>query len=372
MRVLLVSNYRNDESESMQRFASMMRDGLTQAGHEVRVMRPPIIAGRIKRSTQGIGKWLGYFDKFVLFPAQLRAAARWADVVHICDHSNAIYTRYLASVPHVVTCHDLLAVRSALGEIPQHQTGWTGRQFQRMILNGLRRAKHIACVSQTTKDDVLRLADVEGGLVSVIYNGLNYPYSPMPLAEASDRVRKLAVPAKQRFLFHVGGNGWYKNRPGVLQIFSELLRLNPKLDLALVMAGKPWTDAMMNLARELGLEERIIRLPAVSNEDLRALYTTATALLFPSIYEGFGWPILEAQACGCMVFTTNRAPMNEVGGDAAIYIDPEDTVEAARIIARYIESKPDDLRGLGIDNAARFSNQKMLAQYLNIYASQLP
>ena len=111
----------------MQRFADFMAEGLRRAGHEVRLLRPPSIVGRLWRSWEGVGKWLGYVDKFGGFPLVLRSAVRQADVVHICDHSNAIYIKYLKSVPNLVTCHDLLAVRSALGEIPQNPTRWTGR-----------------------------------------------------------------------------------------------------------------------------------------------------------------------------------------------------------------------------------------------------
>ena len=66
--------------------------------------------GKIKPSASGLGKWLGYIDKFFLFPLDLRQAVEWADVVHICDHSNAVYTKYLQNVPHLVTCNDLLAI----------------------------------------------------------------------------------------------------------------------------------------------------------------------------------------------------------------------------------------------------------------------
>ena len=92
MKVLLLANYLNDEQESMKRFAALMERGLTRAGHNVRVVRPKAYVGRLHASAQGLGKWLGYVDKFVVFPPFLRSAVKWADVVHICDHSNAFYT----------------------------------------------------------------------------------------------------------------------------------------------------------------------------------------------------------------------------------------------------------------------------------------
>src|ERR1700729_2196204 len=98
MKVLLVGNYQNDGQESMQKFAACMARGLAQAGHDARIVRPPAWFGRIHPSGEGFGKWLGYADKFGSFPFVLKSEVKWADVVHICDHSNSFYTKYLRFV----------------------------------------------------------------------------------------------------------------------------------------------------------------------------------------------------------------------------------------------------------------------------------
>jgi glycosyltransferase involved in cell wall biosynthesis len=116
----------------------------------------------------------------------------------------------------------------------------------------------------------------------------------------------------------------------------------------------------------VGIGDRVKELGSVSNEDLCALYSRAEGLLFPSLEEGFGWPVLEAQASGCPVFTSNRAPMTEVGGDAAVYIDPNNPVTAAEVINQHL----DDLQGMrerGLVNAQKFSNLKMRDAYIEIY-----
>ena len=117
---------------------------------------------------------------------------------------------------------------------------------------------------------------------------------------------------------------------GVVRIFAHLAALPQFAQHHLVLAGKPWTRELRELIRHVGLAERVHEWVDVSNEDLRALYSAADALIFPSLQEGFGWPIAEAQACGCPVFTTNRPPMTEVGADAAAYFDPDDPERAAR------------------------------------------
>jgi glycosyltransferase involved in cell wall biosynthesis len=365
MKILLIGNYLNDRQESMQRFAAFMVKGLTEAGHEVRLLRPPSVAGQLWTSAEGVGKWLGYGDKFALFPLVLRCAVKNADVVHVCDHSSAIYTRYLESVPHIVTCHDLLGVRSALGEVPQNPTRWTGRKLQRLILKGLTRAQHIACVSDATRSDLLRLARISEQRVSRVYNSLHYPYSPMATYDAKLRLRKLSVEPSQPFILHVGGNQWYKNRLGVLRIFAVLRKFSTGRALKLVMVGEPWTKEMRDFISENGMGDLAMELTGVANEDLRALYSMATMMLFPSLYEGFGWPIVEAQACGCPVATSNQSPMDEVGGDAAIYIDPKAPESAAAILKQALE-RASCMRQPSIANAARFRTG-MIDSYLSLY-----
>jgi glycosyltransferase involved in cell wall biosynthesis len=366
MKVLVVGNYENDAQTSMQRFAALMVRGLTQAGHRVRTVRPRAVLGQLYPSERGFGKWLGYIDKLGVFPLSLRTALNWADVVHICDHANSLYTKYLQTFPHVVTCHDLLAVRSALGEIPQNRTSWTGRQFQRLILKGLAHAQHVVCVSEATRKDLLRIGLIPEHRVSRVYNSLSHPYSPMEQAKAISRIRGLGVDPSQSFILHVGGNQWYKNRLGVLRIFHVLMTLSGERKFKLVMVGKPWTAEMRGFVIAHRMTDVVLELTGATDEDLRALYSTAEMLLFPSLQEGFGWPIIEAQSCGCPVVTSNRPPMNEVGGDAAIYVDPENSELAAATVKRTL-AKVLGARESSLRNAARFSESAMIGGYLSLY-----
>lgn len=368
-RVLLLANYLNDRQESMQRFASLLAQELPKRGIAVETIRPEEKVGRLKRSGHGLGKWFGYIDKFALFPRSLRRRVerlQSGEVLHICDHSNAVYTRHLARAAHLVTCHDMLAIRSALDEIPENRTSPSGKRYQRMILRGLQRAQRVTCVSQSTRADVLRLTNLQPDHVTVTYNGLNYPYRPMPRDEAASRLGNLAP---EKFILHVGGNQWYKNRPGVVRIYEELTRLWPEAP-RLLLVGKPWSDALRSQIRQASLSSRIIEVSDVANEDLRALYSSAEVFLFPSLMEGFGWPIIEAQACGARVVTTNVPPMTEVGGTAAVYIDPRGPAAAAGSLLRVLrESETERAARIqsGLDNSARFSTEAMIDGYLREY-----
>lgn len=366
MKILLIGNYPNSRQQSMQRFAELIRDGMTTAGHEVRLIRPCVWLGRVWRGETGLDKWIGYIDRFVIFPPLLRKQVDWADIIHICDQANTVYLPYLRGKPHLVTCNDVLAIRAAMGEIPESPTGWSGRIYQRWILRHLKRARSVACISHQTEDELLRVAGLPHERVTVILMGLNYPYYPMASKDALPRIKALGIQSACPFFFHVGGNQWYKNRAGVLRIFAHLANRREYRDHHLVMAGKPWPQAMRQVVKDLGLESRVMELVEVSNEDLRALYSTAEALIYPSLQEGFGWPIAEAQACGCVVATTDRAPMNEVGGTAAIYFNPAQEVEAAQRIAEGLQAA-EKHRASGLVNAARYAPEAMIQGYLHCY-----
>jgi glycosyltransferase involved in cell wall biosynthesis len=381
--ILLLGNYSYDQQESMQRFAAMLRDGLAGQGVPVEMIHPEPLLGRLRPSASGLGKWLGYVDKFVLFPLRLRRRVKALKkagplVVHVCDHSSGPYCRYLQDVPHLVTCHDVLALRSARGDFPENPTGFTGRLYQQMILAGLRKARMVACVSAESQNQFLELSGLPKEKTSVIENGLNYPYSPLDRAEAATRVNALLEAGghgefcNQPFLLHVGGNQWYKNRVGLLAIYSELLRKSSNTTL-LFLVGKPLPDSTRSKL-DSQTSSRVIEFHHVNNEELRALYSTAECLVFPSKYEGFGWPLAEAQACGCRVITTNRPPMTEVAGKSAVFIDPAAPQEAAAAIGQLLQETPEEAANRieeGFANVQRFDPETMIRSYLALYEKLL-
>ena len=124
---------------------------------------------------------------------------------------------------------------------------------------------------------------------------------------------------KLGFLLHVGGNQWYKNRASVLHIYRAYCQTTDQ-PLPLYLMGAEPTASLQSLANELPTGGQVIFLTGLPTQAIQAAYSLARALIFPSIAEGFGWPIAEAMACGCPVITTGEAPMTEVGGDAAIYL----------------------------------------------------
>jgi glycosyltransferase involved in cell wall biosynthesis len=377
MKILMVGNYAPDGQESMKRFASMLFEDYKSRDVEVRLLQPGIYLNRFPRVPQSLRKWVGYFDKFVIFPSVLKRNAKWADAVHICDHSNSSYIKALHGKPHLITCHDMLAIRSALGQIPDNVTGATGKILQKMILAGLRQAQWIACVSENTRQELATVAPETIERSSVVYNGINYPYRPIEKGEAAAIIaqtvgdKRLHNVADHPFIFHIGGNQWYKNRLGVLRIYRELRKLREGLPTPLLaMAGQTFTTSMKEYIEENNLKEFVVEVGKCSNETLEALYSAAEIMLFPSLAEGFGWPVVEAQTCGCRVVTSNFAPLTEIGGTPALYCDPKDAGEAASQLDFLLHETADDRRKRvqsSMQNAEQFSSQAMAKNYLKTY-----
>jgi glycosyltransferase involved in cell wall biosynthesis len=168
----------------------------------------------------------------------------------------------------------------------------------------------------------------------------------------------------------VGGNDWYKNRLGVLKIFSSLKSHPEGRDLSLVMAGQPMTRDMRRFLRDSASGRDVLEVINPASEELRALYSCSDVMLFPSLQEGFGWPIIEAQACGCPVVTSDRIPMTEVGGEAAVYIDPDNIDSAALAIARTVRRRSGPCEK-SLKNAERFSASRMIDRYLTLHEKLL-
>ena len=366
--VLLIGNYPPDRQQSMQRFGKMMLNGLTAAGVEAELIQPRPLFGAIGIGGHFISKWLGYIDKFLLFPRRLRRRlSNSVAIVHICDHSNAIYTRQTRGVPTLITCHDLLAVRGALGEETDCPASFTGKFFQRWILSGLKRAQAVACVSQATLRDAERLIerDREGRpQLRVVPNGLNYSFQK----QSADVVRKrLAgiVDIERPFILHVGSNLRRKNRDGVVRIFA---RTKNDWNGQLVLAGDPLNAELNSLGRELGVSDRIVSIVNPESDLLEVLYSAAVALVYPSRFEGFGWPIIEAQACGCPVICSNREPLPEVAGDAAMMHDVSDQTAFAADVLRLLDpNERDQWSRKSLQSATRYRAEKMISRYIALY-----
>ena len=369
--VLLIGNFPADQQQSMQRFATMMLTGLKTAGVPAELLCPQPLLGRIRFAGRFVGKWLGYIDKFIFFPRRLQRKLRsGVDLVHICDHSNAMYAAQVESVPVVVTCHDLLAVRGARGEVADCPASPTGKYLQRWVVSGLRKASTVVCASCATLRDAERIVVGADGRPQcvVIPHGQNYPYRKQSPEIAQAHLSRISqLDSSRPFILQVGSNARMKNREGGLRIFALTKNDWPG---QMVFAGEKLTPALRSLGKELGVAERLIEVEDPSNDMLEALYSSALVLLHPSRFEGFGWPIIEAQACGCPVICSDREPMSDVGGEAALTFDVADEAAMARAILRLSDANERARWSeKSLHNAERFRVTEMIDRYVVLYRS---
>lgn len=314
------------DSTSMPRFARMIIDGMRSRGHVVdQWTAKPCFHKLPVRSS--IKKWFGYIDQYVLFPLLLLFRLYWNEkntLYVFSDQALGPWVPLVKKFPHVIHTHDFMAYHSANDRYLENLTSKTGKLYQKYIKNGFSKGKCFISVSRNTKKELDTILDWNGEQSFVVYNGLNPVFKPMQKLDAT-ALLKGALPKQvleNGFLLHVGGNQWYKNRIGVLEIYDSYIRRNAIDDkLPLVMIGATPTESLNTFTLNYLNSAQVYFLSGLSDEQVCAAYSLATLFLFPSLAEGFGWPIAEAMACGCPVMTTNEAPMTEVGGDAAYYID---------------------------------------------------
>jgi glycosyltransferase involved in cell wall biosynthesis len=373
--VILLGNYPLDRQQSMLRFADLVRGRLERMGYDVETVAPGGVLGHLA-GKGALAKWLGHVDKYILFPfglgGRLLAVAHKYPhrkiVVHVCDHSNSVYVRRARRhFPILVTCHDLLAVRGALGEDVHCPVSGFGKRLQTAILRGLKKATYVACVSRATRNDLIRLGG-EGmaDRSEHVPLGLNYPYRPLPRDQAFEKLQQASLETLlDGYILHVGSSHERKNRPALLYAVAKIKDAWPG---KIVFAGESVTPAERDLASSLGLDDRLIGITNPDNETLLALYNAAHALVFMSWAEGFGWPILEAQACGCPVICSDRTSVPEVAGPGALVREPEDYAGIAEDIQRLNNpSFRNSLIAQGTTNAESYTIDRMMSAYDAIY-----
>lgn len=225
----------------------------------------------------------------------------------------------------------------------------------------LRHAKHIITPSEFSKREIIELYNADPSKISVIYNGYDKDkYKILSKEEVNSILDKYNL--NKPYFFFVSRLVEKKNVVGLLEAFQKFIELgirNHELGINLVLVGEPGYgyDKIKKTIGESGVKEKIIELGWVPEEDMPALFNGATAFVFPSFYEGFGIPVLEAMACGTPVICSKRASLPEVVGEAGILIDPQNIGELTKEMVRVTsdENLRHDLRERGLKQAQNFS-----------------
>ncbi len=286
------------------------------------------------------------------------------DLMHF-THFNApiLYRR-----PSVVTIHDL-----TLSFFPgkKMNSAFYRTAYNIVLKSAVKNARKVIAVSENTKADLVEIAGTAPAKVEVIYEGVGEEFGPRGDKEYQEDVhRKYSI--TRDFLLYTGVWRGHKNLVNLIKAFA-LLREGPEgYDMQLVITGEedPYYPEVKRTVKELGLEHHVIYTGMVPEKELVALYQTATAYVFPSLYEGFGLPPLEAMRCGTPVVASKVSCIPEICGEAsAIYFDPYDPEDISNSIRKVLldESLQKELRECGLKHSLKFSWEKMAEKTLEVY-----
>ena len=277
-------------------------------------------------------------------------------------HSTEHLLLPLRRAPTVLTVHDLIYKR-----FPEYHKSLNYWYLNRAMPLYCARAAAIVAVSEATRRDLVQFYGVDPAKVTVVYEAAATHFQPAPLARIAAVRDSYHLPP--RFLIHLSTIEPRKNLMRLLDAFQILRRSFPDLHL-LLAGGRGWLDDdfFARIAAE-GLGEVVRPLGWVPDEDLPAIIGAAALAVQPSLYEGFGLPILEHMACGQVVAASDSSSHPEVGGAAAAYFDPTDSEQMAAVIARLLSDGDEYARRreLGLAQAARFSWDRAAAETEAIY-----
>lgn len=365
LRVTLVESAPRNSGGSMPRYADLLASALENVpGLECRRVSLGLDSGRLKYLPRRLQMMVHH--AVVAWRAASVTTIAPADLYHVVDGSHGYIVNRLLAAKTVVTAHDLIPTRQSQGYFPLRPPGKVARWVIQSSLFGLSCSVRVMAVSQSTANDVERFAKVPADQISVV--PLTISPSVLPSAEDYFNNWEERRTRSEAFLLHVGNNGFYKNRAGVVRIFDLVQRQVP---VRLVLAGPPPDDVLRALIRERHLESLVDFVVDPDDAAIVALYRSARLLLFPSLYEGFGWPTLEAMAWHCPVVCSDCGSLPEVVGEAALVADAADEQLLADHCVSILKSREiaDRLVEEGLRRVATFSMDRFRSQLLQVYRS---
>ncbi len=358
--VLILRDLPDEGRVSMERFA----DGLATALRAVSVLYiAETSVGRMLPGARGPHAALDrHLTRFVRYP--LHARRRKADLYHVIDHGYGDIARMLPAERTVLTCHDLMLLRAR----SRGDTGFSGRHLTtarfRWSTARMRCVAAVVCDSEATRRDAIELIGVRPERTSVVSPGIDRRFRPLP--ERRDQIRRSMPPVRHRIL-HVSTGSPYKNVGATLRVLAALRR--DGFDVSLTRVGRSLDGRQSRLARELGVAESVHEQGSVTDDRLVEIYNACDLLLFPSHWEGFGWPPLEAMACGLPVVASNCDALVELVGDAGLLAPPTDVGSLVDATEKVLGSNQlaAELSKRGRKRAAQFGWERTAAGYMRVY-----
>lgn len=282
-------------------------------------------------------------------------------------HSPSFVVPFACPCPSVVTIYDVSFLK-----FPQHfERRW--RTYVNAVMPSvLRRVAAVICISEYTRQDLLQSYDVAPQKVHVVYCGIDHAQFHPGAKSGSDWMESTGI--RKEYILHVGTLSERKNIPMLLRAVALLRSQGRFADYQLVLAGPEVSvltggSEIRETIQNLGLKDAVVLTGHVPEGELAGLYAQAKVLVMPSLYEGFGLPILESMAVGTPVVASNTSSLPEIVADAGLVVPPQDEPGWAQAIGELLENpaRAEEFRRRGLTRAAQFSWQQAAAETLNVY-----
>ena len=302
-------------------------------------------------------------DKFIeprIEKINFRLMDLWVRSKKKCVFHSSYFTWVGDSVPQVGMVHDMN--HELFPELYQDKWGlWLRQQYREYLSHATR----IIAVSQKTKNDIIRFYGIDPPIIDVVYHATNKNRFWPEQGSNGRKLLQTNTGLRSPYILYVGGRWTYKNFNGLLRAFAQS-SLNGKMTLAVV--GPPWNQRELQQIWDFGLDSNVQLIVNPPDELLRALYSFATAFVYPSYNEGFGIPLLEAMACGTLILASDSEVFHEVAGDTAIYFNPYDPVDMSRVFeASLDENTRKEYIARGFKQVAKYSWDTCAEQTMFVY-----
>ena len=308
-----------------------------------------------------------YYEQYWHYPSGLNHIE--ADVFHIIDHSNGYLGRWLRRQDrlNVVTCHDLINLAQPDVFKGCARFPWMSMALWKWAVEGMHQSDRVITVSAYTKQDAIKYLGIADQDITVIPNAVDEAFQPLPLGQIQSIRSQYNLSAETFCLFNIGSSNPRKNILAILAVVAELQK--QEIPVHFLKAGVDFNSAQKQFIQAHELTSHVTYVGQVDEKALIELYNAADCLIAPSLYEGFGFTLLEAMASGTPVITANVTAMPEVAGEAAILVDPlnvEEITQAVRCLYTHLDQRK-ALSCKGLERASQFTWQSTAEQVARVY-----
>lgn len=289
-------------------------------------------------------------------------------------HIPFIFDIYYVSIPDdiktIVTLYDIIPLLFP-GKYFQNEKAET---WYKQRLEQAKKAAKIITISKSSKKDIEKILKIPSDRIEVIYGGVDENYKVVEKKETLNVLKKYKI--NKPYILTVSTHSFHKNTSKIFEVFKEYIISEKNEEMSLVVVGKLAISEekdWKNQLKKMEIEKRVILTNFVKDREMPALYSGAEVFLFPSLYEGLGLPVLEAFACGTPVITSNVSSLPEVGGDAAVYINPKDSKDIRTSLVKVLknENLKSQMIKNGFKQARKFSWSRAAEQTLDVYKEVL-